>query len=224
MSILTLSGWTQPTDAIARALAPNAATFDYSDYASAEASFEALEQYRDVDAIIAWSLGGQLVLRAIAAGVLKPNHLTLIAAPYQFVRSSGGMDPTTYEQFRTNYAADPARTKGRFHALLAKGDREMRRILPLLGHHHEVENTERWLPWFDELGRVNLADLDLSNLPPTLVIHGENDAIVPVAQSELLTAHVPHITLERWDGVAHAPHLHDASRLQDAIVRHRMAA
>lgn len=221
MSTLTLSGWTQPTDAVAQALAPDANIFDYSEYATPEASFAGLEAFKNVENIIAWSLGGQLAVRAIAAGVLRPKHLTVIAPPYQFVQAGAGMDTTTFTLFRENYASDPARTKQRFHALVAKGDRDMRRILPLLGHHHAVEDTARWLPWLDDLGATSLDKLNLSALPRTLLVQGVNDAIVPAAQAERFANHAPQITVERWDDVSHAPHMHDAARLTASIVNHR---
>lgn len=227
MKTLTLSGWTQPTDAVKNALALDAATFDYSDYASAEASFKGLKTFSEAENVIAWSMGGQLALRAIAAGVLRPQHLTLIAPPYQFIKSADmpeGMDTQTFTNFRDNYARDPERTSARFHALVAKGDADMKRIIGLLGHHPDVTNTARWLPWFDDLGRTSLRDLDVSALPPTIVIHGTNDAIVPLAQSHALAQRAPQVTLSRWEGVAHAPHLHDASRLRSEIDQHRAMA
>lgn len=219
MSSLILSGWTQPIDALA-AIAPDAQQFDYSRYDSPEASFEGLENFKHTQHVIAWSMGGQLALRAIAAGVLAPEHLTLIAAPYQFV-GQGGMDPLTFEQFRANYARNPARTKTRFHGLVAKGDKDFSRVMEMLGHHPEVENTARWLPWLDDLGQASLAGMDLSAAPPTLLLHGTEDHIVPFGQSARLAAQLPQVELSCWDEVGHAPHVHDATRLRAEIAAHR---
>ncbi len=221
-NILTLSGWTQPADALVHTLdLPMAAWVDYSDYPDREASFAALARYRQADCVVGWSLGGQLALQAIAAGVLAPKRLVLIAAPYQFVSNAqfaGGMDPTTYRLFRASYASDPARTKQRFHALIAKGDREAKQVMGMLGHHWDVENTSRWLPWLDQLGRDSLIDVPLVQLPPTILIHGENDAIVPLAQSETLQEKLPHAILHRWEEAGHAPHLRDTQRLRNLIL------
>ncbi len=224
MSTLTLSGWTQPVDALMH-LAEDAVTFDYSDYPSPEASFVGLGKFSEVERIIAWSMGGQLALRAMAAGVLKPKHLTLIAPPAQFVTADGlkGMDPLTFEQFRTNYAGDPARTKERFHGLIAKGDADFKRVKEMLGYHPQVEDTARWLPWLDDLAAYRLPPASLANLPPTLIIHGMNDVIVPHAQSLHLAQMSPQVTLRSWDTVGHAPHLHDASRVMAEIAAHRAA-
>jgi pimeloyl-ACP methyl ester carboxylesterase len=228
MSILTLSGWTQPSDALSRGLSlHHAHTFDYSDYPNAQASFDALRDYAEMEEVIAWSMGAQLAIRAVAAGVLRPKHMTLLAAPYQFVSTDDfkdGMDPLTYQQFRDNYTADPVRTKTRFHALVAKGDAHQRKVLPMLDHHHEVDNTARWLPWLDDLGEHSLRGVNTKSLPPTLLIHGTHDAIVPFAQSQKMQEILPQATLSRWEGAAHAPHLHDAMRVLHEIATHKRAA
>ncbi len=223
MRSLILSGWTQPSDAL-RVLEPEAQLFDYSAYPSPEGSFSALEKFKHTKCVVAWSMGAQLALRAMEAGVLKPQHLTLIAPPYQFVSNLPtvkGMDSLTFTQFRTNYAEQPARTKARFHGLVAKGDRDFSRVHGLLGHHPEAENAERWLPWLDDLGCYSLADVTFDHLPPTLIVHGTHDAIVPHAQSMLLLEKLPGATLSSWPEVAHAPHLHDAARLRAEIAIHR---
>ena len=219
MSGLILSGWAQPSDALA-AIAPEAAVFDYSDYTSPEASFSGLEKFKHTKCVVAWSMGGQLALRAIAAGVLAPQHLTLIAPPYQFVGAQG-MDVFTFEQFRNNYAQNPARTKARFHALVAKGDTDFSRVLDGLAHHPEVENPARWLPWLDDLGAYSLDDAQLAALPPTLLVHGMEDAIVPVAQGLRLMERFPTIQRSVWENAGHAPHVHDAARLRAEIAAHR---
>lgn len=228
MSMLTLSGWTQPSDALARGLSlHHAHVFDYSDYPSAAASFEALRAFADVEEVVAWSMGAQLAIRAVAAGVLKPKHMTLLAAPYQFVSTedfADGMDPLTYRQFRENYTANPVRTKSKFHALVAKGDVHARRVQGMLDHHPDVDNTARWLPWLDDLGEHSLQGVDTSAMPPTLLIYGTEDAVVPVKQGEKMLEILPQATLSRWEGAAHAPHLHDATRVLHEIATHKVAA
>ena len=224
MKTLTLSGWTQPADALAVALGlPQALQFDYSDYAGPEESYAGLQNLADAEHVIGWSMGGQLAIRAIAAGVLKPKRLTLVAAPYQFVSDAGfngGMDPITFQQFRDSYARDAARTKQRFHALIAKGDRDPRGVMGLLGYHPDVENTARWLPWLERLGADSLREVDMSLLPPTLIIHGENDAITPIAQSVALAEKLPQAVVDRWEETGHAPHLRDRLRLLGRMEQH----
>jgi pimeloyl-[acyl-carrier protein] methyl ester esterase len=218
---LTLSGWTQPADAIARALLPQAATFDYSDYTTVDAAIEALgAQHGHTRHVVAWSMGGQLLMRAIPAGALTPSHVTLIAPPFEFVHAMHGMDTFTFTQFHTNYMKDAARSKMRFHGLIAKGDRHHKRIMADLAHHHEVENTARWLPWLEDLGRTGLHHFTWTAIPKTQLIHGANDVIVPVAQAQLYAQKFPEIQVEIWEDCGHAPHLHAPEILRARILEH----
>lgn len=217
---LILSGWTQPANALAH-VADDALLFDYSDYQNPDEAIEALRSIRPLY-VIGWSMGGQLALRAMAAGALEPRHLTLIAAPMRFV-GENGMGEETFRLFRESYATDPARTKMRFHALIAKGDGRLREVMGLLGHHPEVEDVARWLPWLDDLAAHRVDVSPLASAPPTLMIHGMNDHIVPFAQGEKLARALPNAQLNRWVGVGHAPHAHDAARLRAEIAAHRAA-
>lgn len=221
MTTLLLSGWTQPVDALAH-LEAGAMQFDYSAHGNADAAMEQMARLNP-SRVIGWSMGGQLALRAIMARAITPKHLTLIAAPIQFVSDAEvkGMDPITFRQFRENYANDPARTKTRFHGLVAKGDREMKRVMSLLGHHPKVEDVAHWLPWLDDLAAQRLDAAALASAPPTLIIHGMSDAIVPFVQSEYLARMLPRAQVNGWAEVGHAPHLHDATRLIAEIAAHR---
>ncbi len=218
MTTLLLSGWTQPADALAH-MADDAVLFDYSEYANPAAAIEGLRKIKPAH-VVAWSMGGQLALRAMSAGALAPKHLTLIAAPQRFV-GEHGMGEETFRLFRDSYAADPARTKTRFHGLIAKGDARVREVMDMLGHHPEVENVSRWLPWLDDLGRHEFLDAALASRPPILIIHGMNDQIVPHTQGEQLSRFLPNATLSSWANVGHAPHAHDAARLKAEIFAHR---
>jgi pimeloyl-ACP methyl ester carboxylesterase len=222
MTTLVLSGWTQPPEAL-NEIAPGATLFDYSRFPTPEKSYTAIAAYREkAQRVIAWSLGGQLALRAVAVGALAPQHLTLIAVPYRFV-GEDGMGEETFRLFRESYAKDPARTKARFHSLVAKGDVDFKRVATSLGHHDDVDNIERWLPWLDALGRYDIRAMPLAHAPRTLIIHGINDAIVPHGQATALARLLPRATVEDWADVGHAPHVHDAARMRDAIARHRHA-
>lgn len=216
--ILTLSGWTQPAHALSH-LIEGAESFDYSDYATPDAAIAALRIHRGRQTVVAWSTGGWLAMQAIAAGTLAPKSLLLIAPPFQFVNGNGfeeGMGPDTFARFRQNYIADPARTSARFHGLVAKGDRDMRAIMEKLEHHPGVTDTARWLPWLDALAGRALHDIRIGT-PHITLIHGMNDAIVPVAQSAHIAARHPQMRLETWKDACHAPHLHDTMRFLHTV-------
>ena len=215
---LTLSGWAQLAEALAQ-LASEADRYDYSQHANAEEAIAALAQFRGHSSVIGWSLGGQLALRAIAAGALAPKRLVLIAAPARFVGEQG-MGPETFALFRESYVKDPKRTKERFRALIVKDDSRNREVMNALKDHPDVENTARWLPWLDALEQFDVATLDLSDAPRTLIVHGMNDRIVPFAQGEMLADLLPHAVLQGMAEAGHAPHLHDVERLRREITAH----
>lgn len=221
MTTLLLSGWMQPIDALAH-LEAGATLFDYSEYGNADAAIAHMASINP-SRVIGWSMGGQLALRAMMAGAIAPKHLTFIAAPIQFVSDAEvkGMDPFTFRQFRDNYASDPARTKTRLHGLVATGDRDMKRVMGSLSHHPKVEDVDHWLPWLDDLGAQRLTATVLASAPPTLIIHGMSDVVVPFTQSEHLARILPRAQVNAWAEVGHAPHVHDAARLRAEIAAHR---
>lgn len=221
--ILTLSGWTQAPDSIAKLLPADVHVFDYSDYPPGDAALRALAQYEHVPHIIAWSMGAQLALKAAARGILNPVKMTLIAPPYQFVQDEDivkAMDAVTFNRFREQYVNDTERLKSRFHALVAKNDTNTHDVMAQLAHHVRIDDTGRWLPWLDALGRESLKDEMLSTVPETQVIHGAGDVIVPVEQSAMLAARSPQIIRHIWQDAGHAPHLHDTGRFLQAIRDH----
>ena len=54
-------------------------------------------------------------------------------------------------------------------------------------------------------------------LPPTLVVHGSEDAVIPAANAELLAARWPGARVELIDGAAHAVMAQEPERVAGAI-------
>ncbi len=217
-TILTFSGWTQPADALS-AIAPGADHVDYADAPDIDTLARQLAG-APYDVVIGWSLGGIIARELLASGALRARALVSLAAPYQFVRDARvahAMPAATFHQFYHNYRDDTRRTVSRFHGLVAKGDREPKRVLQALTHHPRVAEVERWLPWMDFLQRHSAENRDYSQLPPSLIVHGSEDAIVPAAQSHLLREVLPQARHRLWEGASHALHLHNPARLQREI-------
>jgi pimeloyl-ACP methyl ester carboxylesterase len=217
-NILALPGWAQPHDAL-HSIAPHATHFDYVNHANIESIAGALAG-RKYDAVIGWSLGGVIARQLITRGDLLANALISIASPYQFVRDvrlHDAMPPDTFEQFYANYRDDSERTAKRFHGLLVKGDSRMKELLGLLRTHPKVTQNRHWLPWLDFLNHYSAHDHSYQNLPPTLLLHGRNDSVVPFSQSERLQEKLPHATLIAYDEAAHVPHLHAPDTMKSHI-------
>ncbi len=215
MSILCLSGWGQPADAL-HAIAPDAVHLDYTVAGSVEAALELLAKH-EADTVIGWSMGGQLAVRAISAGLLKTKKLVLIATPFQFVREQEetlGMGRDTFYLFRENLQASPARTFRKSYALITHDDGRADSIAPYLEEMHTRMPGRDWLYWLDALANYNCMELDFSRFPPTLLIHGLRDHVVAPAQSGAFFRRLPNARLEVLPECAHAPHWHDSAQVR----------
>ncbi|MBN66333.1 MAG: hypothetical protein CMM94_02050 [Rickettsiales bacterium] len=217
--IISLSGWAQPADALALAM-PNAVAVDYAHFTSTDMLWRYLHSLGEIDGIVGWSFGGQLAARAVSQGALQVKWLALLAAPYQFVSDGDvlvGMGPQTFHMFRENYVSNPQRTMKRFHGLITKDDAHQRKIIAQLGYHSHVEEVDVWMPWLDNLARHSMDECNLQHMPPTLLVQGENDAIVAPEQADRWAAMLPHAKVDMWSGCSHAPHLHAPSRMLQTL-------
>jgi len=224
MKILTLSGWGQPHDAL-EVVAPSATHFDYSDFENVADVLGALaEVAQNYDVIIGWSLGGQLAVRAISAGLIMPKKLLLIGAPFQFVRTDFlnlGMPQDQFQKFRDNYANNSARTLAKAWELVAIGDANSE----IVKEHLQKQNKEKmleknWLNWLDLLNDFSCNSLDFSNFPliDTLLLHGAGDAVVSHAHAQEFVKNIPYAKHILLENSGHAPHWHDSAQVRKHIL------
>ncbi|MEK6746951.1 MAG: alpha/beta fold hydrolase [Pseudomonadota bacterium] len=214
MKILTLSGWGQPHDALAD-IAPNATHFDYADYETIDAALTGIaEEAKKHDAIIGWSLGGQLAVRAIATGLMQPKKLILIGVPFQFVRNDNlkmGMPRDQFDKFRDNYAKNAPKTLKKAWELIIIGDKSSEYIKNRLENYNNTVVMEKnWLHWLDMLDGFSCNELDFANFPASLLLHGEQDAVVNHAQSVEFIKTIPQAKCISFPNAGHAPHWHDS--------------
>lgn len=224
MRTLALSGWGQPHDAL-HAIVPDATHFDYAHHATPEEAIAAIaEAAKNHDRIIGWSLGGQLAVRGIAAGLIKPKKLVLIGVPFQFVKNDAltiGMPKDTYHLFSENYAANPERTLRKAWDLIAYNDVHEERVKSVLAKHDRKKVMENnWGRWLEHLKIFSCRELRFDHFPATLIIHGDQDAVVRYEQADFFTRHLPHSRVETMPGCGHAPHWHDTQKIQELIEKH----
>lgn len=218
MKTLFLSGWSQSAHAFAEA-APQAKGFDYGRFASVSACFDALAAEKP-DYVIGWSLGGQLAARAISEGMISPQKLVLVAAPYQCAASADFTQATAPEDLaasRMAFSHDPNAMLKQFYCLCALGDSRQRSVIAALLKTRAEQENHHWLYWFDELVAFSGRNLKCDAFPPTTLIYGEADCIVPPAQGEIWAERLPQASLQRIAHCAHAPHLHDAEAVKTLL-------
>jgi len=223
MKLLALSGWGQPHDALAEAF-PDATHLCYARHDSVE---EALADIADTarghDAVIGWSLGGQLAARAISAGLIAPKKLVLIAAPFEFVEMGGGlgMPRGTFDKFFDNYVHNPMRTLHKAWDLVHYNDAYSSHVKDVLSSFSKqaVLNND-WLKWLSLIDGFSCEGLNFSKFPSTLLVHGKQDAVVESAQSEHFAGHIKESQLEIWPDCGHAPHWHDTNKLRHLVQEH----
>ncbi len=207
MRTVTLSGWGQPHDALKEA-AEGATHLDYAHAANVDEVFRMLAA-QEPERVIGWSLGGQLAVRAIAAGAIAPKELVLIATPFQFKGSA---------EFEQNFAKNPARTLLKAWSLIHYEDTRSVYIADTLrAFDKDAVLKKDWLRWLRILMDFSCEGLDFSRFPKTILLHGDKDKVVDVAQSGLFLKQILHAKRMIWEGCGHAPHFHDATKLRTQI-------
>ena len=163
--------------------------------------------------LIGWSLGGMLGLRLALHHPARLAGLVLISTTPSFRLRSGwshACADDVFERFQESLEINEKRLLDRFFALMLQGDAlDRRRYLDIVRQavdrqHPSSPNGLR--AGLDLLDQLDLRD-SLSGISvPTLVVHGRNDAIVPVGAAEFLAAQIPDARLQLLSA-GHAPHL-----------------
>jgi pimeloyl-[acyl-carrier protein] methyl ester esterase len=162
---------------------------------------------------VAWSLGAQVLLRALPAARGRLRGAVLVAGTPRFTATDGwphALPLRQVEVLAQRFRRDPARTRARFLADLlapeeraALGEERLRALegsLPLPDAATAVAGLDV-LTTADLRG--GLAAIDL----PVLLLHGEADPICPAGASRAMAEAIPGARLALLAGAGHAPFL-----------------
>lgn len=194
----------------------------------ADASFAAaadalLASLPDGVVLCGWSLGGLLALQAAATAPQRVGGLILVGSTPCFTQRAdwpAAQAPAVLAAFHAALASDAAATRKRFIALLNQGDTQARALTRVLtaaqGASAEpvpaaLAHGLDWLRDVDLRERVPHIDV------PTLIIHGERDALTPPAAGRFLAATLPDAQFESFADAAHAPFLADPQRFAASV-------
>ncbi len=224
MKQVALSGWGQSHDALA-SIATDAQHFSYAQYANAQDAMRELARAaHDADTLIGWSLGAQLIVRTVAAKMISPKKLVLIAPPFQFVASEAlplGMKPDLHAKFYENYKTNPQRTLTKAWELIVKDDSNEEQVRRLLEKQDKQQVlAQNWQHWLDELEDFSCIELDFSDFPETLLLHGDKDVVIGIEQSRHFAHVIAGAKLIEFPGCGHAPHWHNTSTVIGLIREH----
>ncbi|MEW6118562.1 MAG: pimeloyl-ACP methyl ester esterase BioH [Pseudomonadota bacterium] len=177
----------------------------------------------DGSALLGWSLGGQLAMRAALDQPDKLSRLILLATTPRFVAAPDwphGMEMAALSAFGEALRADPHATLLRFLSLQTRGAPDQKSLLQAL--RQNLQTTAQ--PHADTLaaGLDILRDTDLrAELPalrlPTLVLHGTLDTLTPAGAGATLAERLPDARLHTFPRAAHAPHLSHPDAVAEAI-------
>lgn len=222
MRVLALNGWAQQAESIRNVLPEDAQIVYYGDCASVEAVFKRLQAADTTpDVLFGWSLGGQLAVRAVAAGILRPKKLVLMGAPFQLISDKqfkGGVMKPVIAASRLALQANADMMLREFQGMmLAQGDSKAKQVRAAAKDYVAPSAGNEWLFWFDELAHFSCRHLDFADFPPTHIIHGEEDAVIPFGSAVAFHSHIQGSTLHRIEKCGHAPHWHDANFVKTVI-------
>lgn len=162
--------------------------------------------------VCGWSLGGAVALAWALHAPRQVSRLALIATSPCFVQRADWLHALQAEamrEFSRGLMHDPAAVLRRYVALQAHGDarvsrvaRHLRQALSGTVHPADAVRLHRGLSllWRTDL-RSSLPDI----IQSTLVIHGDRDAVTPLAAGEHLARAIPNARLIVMEGAAHAP-------------------
>lgn len=219
LSILTLTGWCQITEALDDVLPPGAQVthFPYHNLPDLPAVFNALKALpMQPDAVVGWSLGGRIAAQAVAKRILTPKRFIQIASVFRFVPGSG-LDNAAQKElygFHNLFRQSPEQARQQLMDIIVSGDSRADEVRAVL--RCDTAHDSEWQNWLIS-SRFGADGIDFSSMPRTLLIHGGNDRLVSLSHSLLYKEGIPHARLEVLHGCGHAPHLHAPEKIRALI-------
>lgn len=171
------------------------------------------------DAVVCgWSLGAMLAMALAIHHPRKARRLVLTGATPRFVAGEGwehGLQAEVVGAFRQGFADAPSATLRRFLSLQTQGDARRKAVQSALSAalaRGDDADAATDTALATALGV--LADADLrAELPtlrqPALLIHGDGDALMPLAGARALAASLPAAELLVCEATGHAPFVAD---------------
>ncbi|MES2771258.1 MAG: malonyl-ACP O-methyltransferase BioC [Pseudomonadota bacterium] len=171
------------------------------------------------------------VARTASLRQRRISRLILVAATPCFSQRSDwqhAQPPEVLAHFAQAVADDSASALRRFISLINQGDAQARRInrqLNAIVFEQSAVSARAQPPaqstlqqGLDWLATQDLRAAQYATLPPTLLVHGACDALIPLAAAQCLQAKLPEAQLIVLPHAAHTPFYSDPQRFVQAII------
>ena len=165
--------------------------------------------------VVGWSLGAQVALTWAQRAPRQVQRLALLAATPSFTQRSGwphAVTPVVMRQFTAAIGRDCPSVLRRLVALQSLGDKQAVRVAHQLRTALFTNPLPAQAVFENGLEILRTADLR-AQLPsirqPTVLIHGEHDAVTPCQAGEALGEALPNARFHKISGAGHAPILSD---------------
>ncbi len=180
-----------------------------------EAARSAVDALPDGVTLCGWSLGGLLAMQMAALAPERVARLVLVGSTPSFAQRDGwtpAQPSSVLAGFAEAVASDARATLQRFVAVFNQGDTKARAIGREINREilsSSLAPVPTLLKGLDWLRDIDLREQVSALRRPVLLIHGENDPLMPLPAARGLAEHLPHAQLEVFGGAAHAPFLND---------------
>lgn len=161
----------------------------------------------DVVDVVGWSFGATLAMHWASIRPQQVRRLVLLAATPRFAAAEDwphGVSAQTLQTFEGELQRSPDALMRRFCTLQAQGEHDARAFAGALGDLRTRAAPSVLAASLALLAASDLRERYRALTQPMLLLHGERDAIVPVAAARWMAAHNAHAQLEVFDAAGHA--------------------
>lgn len=175
--------------------------------------------------VIGWSLGGMLALKLVQRRCVIWSSLILLASTPRFVNSgdwSAGLPSIQLRAMLRDLKRDFRKTLEQFYQLMfvagEVGPERYRHVARFAAGPDSLPSPEVAVAGLEILAKEDLREILQEVELPTLVIHGSDDVIIPVAAAEVLAKEIVGARLILIPGAGHAPFLTQPVRVRAALM------
>ncbi|OGC35757.1 hypothetical protein A3J90_01300 [candidate division WOR-1 bacterium RIFOXYC2_FULL_37_10] len=162
--------------------------------------------------IVAWSMGGWKAFKLCNEYPQKVKGLVLVSSFAKYLKSNDypyGVNPALLRKLERKFMADYKEGMRYFYRLIF-GNSDHDYLIEKLPAHKK----EDFALWFERLKKEDFRSFLPQIKIPTLLIHGNQDNVVPVESSKYMNSQISNSKLEIFKGAGHAPFIEKADKFR----------